>query len=143
MANLLKCLKADLLTARRERSKVIVNVLTPVIGDAQKAFLAKPRDYTFDEIPNECILEVIKSHINNANITLAASADNVDALQTINILSAYRSKQLTEGELQSIISEFMSTADYTGKGSVMKYLSANYKGTYDGKIASSIIDEMS
>lgn len=143
MANLLQRLKADLLTARKERNKIVANVLTPVIGDAQKAFLAKPRGYTFDEIPDDGILEVIKSHINNANITLASSADNVDALQTINILSVYRPKQLAEGELQSIISEFMSTADYTGKGSVMKYLSANYKGTYDGKTASSIIDEMS
>lgn len=140
--SLLATIKSDLLVARKAKNKTVANILTPVLGDAQTAFLSKPRDFTFDDTPDEVILAVINSHIKNAELTLSKVPDAVEARETMAVLGAYKPKQLSFDELEVIISEFINSPEYTGKGSLMKFMSSNYKDQYNGKVVAEIHDEM-
>lgn len=56
----------------------------------------------------------------------------------IEILSAYKPSQLTDGELQETISNFRAANPGANIGQIMAHLKANYAGRYDGKRASEL-----
>ena len=55
------------------------------------------------------------------------------------ILEVYLPKQLTPAEIEAFIIEYVRDG---GKPAAMKALKENYAGQYDGKIASTIIDNL-
>lgn len=140
--SLIQRLKADLLEARKSRSKEITSVLSPVIGDLQTEFLAVPRTITFDEITDSVSLKVIKAHIKGAKDTLAKAPEDVKAQETIVILTPYLPKQLDEETLVGVIGSFVASSDYSGKGSLMQFMKLNYVDQYDGATVAQIHDSI-
>lgn len=70
----------------------------------------------------------------------AAEATNSLSEMELNILGKYLPKQLSDVELEGIITKFTSESNLTQKdiGKVMGFLKSNYGGQYDGKLASTI-----
>lgn len=65
----------------------------------------------------------------------------VDMIQENEIYTSYLPKQLSVSELVDIINEGTSMG-LNHKGQFMGHLSRNYKGQYDGKMASGLVDEI-
>ena len=63
-----------------------------------------------------------------------------DLTEENKFLSVYLPKPLTDSELIKIIKERLDAGDKMPD--IMKYLTANYKGRYDGKKASQFIKDM-
>lgn len=57
------------------------------------------------------------------------------------VLSEFLPKQLTEEEVIAIINEIKSSLDAPNMGAIMKELSPRIKGQFDGKIASSLVQQ--
>lgn len=70
----------------------------------------------------------------------AAEGTNSLSEMELNILGKYLPKQLSDVELEWIITRFISESNLTQKdmGKVMGFLKSNYGGQYDGKLASTI-----
>lgn len=140
--SLIQRLKADLLEARKNRSKEITNVLSPVIGDLQTEFLSVPRTITFDEIADSAALKVIKAHIKGAKETLTKVPDDVKANESLVVLTPYLPKQLDEETLIGVIGSFIASSDYSGKGSLMQFMKLNYIDQYNGATVAQIHDSL-
>ena len=55
------------------------------------------------------------------------------------IYKRYLPTQMTEGELEAVIGVFMGDNANVNMGQIMGYLNKNFKGQYDGKMASTLI----
>lgn len=148
-AMLMTKLRADALTARKNRDEVASGLLTALVGEA--AMVGKNNGNR--ETTDEEALKVIKKFLDNATETLglldkkaagdasALAAPRSQAEREIVILSAYMPAQMTEAELRAEIASFKAANAGTNIGAVMKHLQTNFGGTYDGKLASQIAKE--
>lgn len=66
----------------------------------------------------------------------------VKAAAELNIVSDYLPKPLTEAEVRGIISGIISKLEGANMGMVMKELTPQIKGRFDGKLASQIVNEL-
>jgi uncharacterized protein YqeY len=84
-------------------------------------------------VADEKVISIVKKMIDNAKI--------VGNLNEVTILETYLPKQLTEDELNTVISALIYNNNYTIKdmGKIMGDLKSIYSGKYDGKLASTLI----
>lgn len=132
---------ADYNAARKNRETHIVNLLSPLIGDAQ----TKAKNDGVESLNDAAMTALIQSHIKNLKITLNALYDNggsaeqtAAAQYDIVNLNIYLPKQLDETEIRSII----TSLNAANMGAVMTHFKTNYAGQYDGKALSTIAKEM-
>jgi uncharacterized protein YqeY len=140
---LLQEIKADQLTARKNRDTIRATVLTTLIGEASAIGKNDGNRISTDEE----VSAVIRKFIKNIDESLQAlSTQNVpnarEALkQERIILSAYLPQQLTETALVAIIQQIIDNGA-AKIGDIMKPLNAEHKGLFDGKMAKAIIEKL-
>lgn len=137
--------------ARIARDKRVTAVLSTLIGDAQ----TKAKNAQVEKLDDGAMTALINSFIKNQNITLDAlekiteESDTVlrsrdFVRQDIALLQSFLPQQLSESELQSIVSMFVLGFLSAGEampqmGVVMNHLKTKYAGRYDGKLASAVV----
>lgn len=82
------------------------------------------------------VISKIKSMIKGA-----ASTNSLSELE-LSILNNYLPKQLSEVELDDIISSYLQENEGVNMGTIMGYLKSNYSGQYDGKVASTVVKRL-
>jgi len=110
------------------------NLLTTLLSEIQKKAKDECREITTDDC-----LAIIRKFINNTNELLAVNNNNEEAKQELAILTDYLPTQLTNEDLQLIITQFCTDYPNIKIGDIMKYFKENYNGQYNGKELSEII----
>ena len=125
---MLEKLKAEKISAMKEKNTIKKNILSTLIGDIEKENKSKNGILTETEI-----LKMIKKMIDNNILT-----NDIEENQYIEI---YLPKMLSDEELETIISKIISDNNLEGMkamGMIMKTLNQDYAGQFDGKTASFI-----
>ena len=139
MTTLIEKLREDLLTARKNGDTIVKGCLTPLISDCEAVGKKCLREVTDDEV-----IEVIKSFIKRANISLEAYTTNNETSSTIvkeiEILESYLPKQLDDVEIQFIISACIDEG-MSNIGKIMKHFKDEYNGQYDAALVSKMVKE--
>lgn len=116
--------------------KIIYNLLNTIIGECEQVGR---------ELTSNKVVEIMqKMHKDNKQTMEECPVDRVDQLSILqkenDFLETYLPQQLTRDELVAIIGSQLSLGQNMPK--IMKYLSEEYKGRYDGKIAIEIIKSL-
>ena len=117
-------------------NKVIYNLLNTIIGECEQI----SKDPSCSQV-----MDVIqKMYKDNKQTISECSVDRVDQLNTLNeenaFLESYLPQPLTKEELTALIGSQLTAGNNMSK--IMKYLSEEYKGRYDGKVAVEIIKSL-
>jgi len=133
---------ADIKTAMKARNKELITNLRGLMAEIQKIEIDKKTELT-----DEQIISIIQKEIKKRRDALefAEKASREDLIaqnkSEIVLLQAYLGEQLSEEELKAIITKLVDEgADHIGK--IMGFLNQNYKGKFEGKIASTITKEL-
>jgi hypothetical protein len=124
---LLQRIKDDRLVARKAKDTTRATLLTTLVGEAETALKGK-QAAKFDT------LSLVKKFMANCQETLAVRY--TPAIQDeIDILKEYIPDQLTKEEIQDILA-----SKFTGEtlGKFMGFMNKNYRGKFDGKLASDV-----
>lgn len=131
-----------MIAARKGSNHVLKNLLVTLYSEAQMVGKNKRNGDPTDEE----VISVVKKFITNAEetskILILNSKSNHDQLEEINALNNYLPSQLSEDQLRTIISSYVSSIQNPNIGLVMKYLKDHYSGQYDGKVASMLVKNM-
>ncbi|QDP60387.1 MAG: putative Yqey-like protein [Prokaryotic dsDNA virus sp.] len=142
MSKILEQIKKDRLQARKDRDTFTAVTLTTLLGEASPS--------GNDTISDKEVQKVIEKFAKNQRSMLAhdlSTLQRSEINRELKIYEKYLPKQLTEDEIKRILcTEYTVYVDGNGKGnlnvgSVMRYLSSNYAGQYDGKVASKVAKE--
>lgn len=140
--SLIQDIKAKNLLARKSKYTSVVNVLTPLIGEAEAIGKNAGREVTDAEV-----VQMIKKFIKGLDETIKILGDNdprtLNAYGEKNTLEFFLPKQLDEAqlarEINGIHAGLVSTGEKADMGAIMKYLKLRFDGQYDGKLASQLI----
>ena len=139
--SLLSRIKDDLNTARKAKDRIDIRVLTTLYSEAAK----EGKDKGNRESTDIEVIKVVTTFIKNAKEMLGHLEDEDDKAvfeDEIETYQTYIPPQMSKEELTSVIANIMEVAEgdvISNIGIVMKHLSANYNGKYDGKLASEIV----
>lgn len=135
--SLLSNLKADQLIARKARDEVKSGLLTALLSEA--AMVGKNQGNRESTDPE--VLNMIRKFKKNATDTLGILPEGSFREKTIKeiaILDSYLPVQFSEDQIRTILTEFAKANPEAKIGQLMKHLSQNYSGQYDGKLASAV-----
>ena len=138
---LLNKIKNDLYNARKASDRVALTILTTLYAEAAM----KGKNSGNRESTDEEVTATITKFVKNAKELLSHIEDieTKDKITSeISVYEAYLPSQMSKEELTSVITNIMEIKDgdvIPNIGIVMKHLSANYNGMYDGKLASEIV----
>lgn len=137
---LLLKIKTDLFGLRKAGTdKLSINLLTTLYSEAANVGLNDGKRESTDAE----VISVIRKFIKNLNecisvgITKQVDVSKYEAER--DILNAYLPQQLTEMEIEAFVIPFVREG---GKPSAMKALKETYAGQYDGKVASTVVDNL-
>lgn len=134
--SLIDTIKADQLTARKNREAIRASLLTTLLGEANMVAKNANREKPTDDEVTAVIRKFLKG-----NAEVLAHADDADSLvasKEKEVLESYLPKQMTEDELWVAVKKAIAEGA-TNVGAVMGYLKTNHAGLYDGKMASTLI----
>ena len=140
--SLIQRIKAEQVSARKQKLTAVASVLTTLIGEAEMVGKNAGREVTDAEVQ-----AVIRKFIKNNNETIQALGDNdprtLEFMGENVTLERFLPKQLTTEELTAVIRNIRdglaSRLTTVKMGDVMQVLKAKHDGLYDGKTASMII----
>ena len=139
-------LKADIIKYMKSRDKVRLTTLRTLMADVKYKELDLKRELEDNEL-----VGIIEKTIKQLNETLsyAKQSDKADIIAesetSIEMLSVYMPKQLTDDEAKAIITQVIAENGFKGKGDmgkVMKAIMPNLKGQYDGKKVNPLVNEL-
>lgn len=143
--SLMQKIKADQLTARKNREVLKASLLTTLLGEAQT--IGK-NDGNRDSTDTE-VTAVIKKFVKNLSevltITEQESSTHQKAMIEKSILESYLPSQLIGDALTCIIQDIIAQVGNNSKSSmgiIMGKLKAEFDGQYDGKEASIIVKNL-
>lgn len=129
---ILEKMKSDLMSARRNKDRKTLSVLTTIIGEIE----TKSK---IEKVDDAKIISMIKKVISNNEDTIKLSPSNTESLLFENqLLSDYLPKQLSEEELRNEILKIGSTQIQI----VMKGLEEKFSGQYDRGLAAKIVKSL-
>lgn len=139
---LIEQIKADLDAARKEHNQETLSLLTTLYSDIQMVGKNALRESTDIDASS-----VVKKFVKGIDETLSLLT-NSDAHTALRIklnrekfiLDKYSPKQLTEYELNVIISQYKEDG-FSTMPLIMKELKLQYTGQYDGALASKLVKE--
>jgi uncharacterized protein YqeY len=130
-------IKADQITARKNRNAPMASLLTTLIGEAEMVGKNAGR-----EVLDAEVVATIKKFIKNIDETIKAlSVDDIRAQNAMDekvVLEHYLPKQMTESELRAHVEEIVLT-EGLNMGKIMGVLKGRFEGRYDGKMASAVV----
>lgn len=130
---LIDTIKSDLLLARKLNNPVEKNLLTTLVGDAERVGKDKGNRLPTDDEVQAVVKKFMKGVEENIKLK-----DMPIFQEEKSILARYLPKMLSQESLANIINDLV--AKHNNKGLVMKELAACYKNMYDGKIVAGMID---
>jgi len=133
---ILKKLKKDALTARKEKNKSVASLLTTLISEVEIVGKNSQRETTEIET-----IKVIEKFTKNVISTIELVTENDTLKEELALYSQYLPEKLSNEELTEIINNIITSDNKTNIGAIMKQLKEMHSGTYDGKLASAIIKE--
>jgi uncharacterized protein YqeY len=139
-----EALRADLKNAMLAKDAVRMRVVRAILAAAKNAAIEK-RAASLE--PSD-LVAIVKREVKQRNETIdfarrGGRDETVAELQAeIAVLEDYLPKQLGEPELRAAIETIAADTGATSIGPVMKELSQRYPGRYDGKLASSIAQQV-
>lgn len=142
MSKLLEQIKADRLQARKNRDTFTATTLTTLLGEASPS--------GNQEVTDKEVMKVIEKFAKNQRSMLAhdlSTLQRSEINRELQIYEKYLPKQLTAEDIHNIlVTEYTICVDGEGNGNlnmgaIMRYLSSNYAGHYDGKVASKAVKE--
>ena len=117
--------------ANQRENKIIYTLLGVLLGEIDRL-------PTRDEPTADQIYSVVQKMYDNAK---EMAPYKMEALAEAEYLKDYIKEQLTTEQLTDIIKELVSTG-FSNMGQFMQHLNSNYKGQFDGKLASSIVNKI-
>ena len=141
--SLIEQIKAKNLEARKAKLTAVVNVLTPLIGEAEMVGKNAGHPVTDAEV-----VQMVKKFIKNLDETIRVLGDNdprtLAAMGEKHTLEQFLPSQMDADQLAAtvraiIIGLKIAQAPKIDMGAVMKALKERFDGQYDGKIASTVI----
>ncbi len=138
--SIIKEVKARHLQARKNKEVIAKNLLTTLVGDL--GTLAKNEQIAVTDIDDLVVIGKIKKYITTAKDNIEAGVDAELCNAEIEILESFLPSQMTESELQEKIDMYIlsnNVDSMRGMGIVMKELTANFGGRFDGKLASTLV----
>ncbi len=131
-------IKADQIAARKARNTCCATTLTTLLGEAIRI----GKDDGDRETTDDEVIRVVKKFIKNIDFTQEQSNELDSSLvEEKATLSVYLPQQLSEEELNTMISAIIKTQKLSGMrgvGAIMKELNGKFSGQFNGKDASSI-----
>lgn len=145
--SLLEKIKADSLTARKERNSKKSALLTTLYSEANIIGINDGHRDTTDAEVVQVVKKFIKGIDETLNapgrsITLEAEGHKFDIYAEKGWLQAYLPTQMGEDELRKIIKNMAIDNPDISMGTVMSGLKQAYAGQYDGQLASKIAKEL-
>lgn len=139
---LINRIRADLLTARKNRQTVATNSLTALVGEAVMVGKnAGNRDSTDEEVC-ATVRKFLKNLEETRKNLQAHNKDTTACEEEIQIISQYLPKQLASDELKDAIVKIVLENPGANLGLVMKVLKEKYSGLFDGKLASELAKQI-
>ena len=117
--------------ANQRESKTIYTLLGVLLGEIDRL-------PTRDEPTADQIYIVVKKMYDNAK---EMAPFKMEALAEAEYLKDYIKEQLTTEQLTDIVKELVAKG-FSNMGQFMQHLNSNYKGQFDGKLASSIVNKI-
>lgn len=134
MSDLKDQISKEIIVSMKAKDKTRLNVLRYL----KKLFIEN--DTSKKPIPE---MDILISHAKKTKDSLSmypeGSPQQVEILGEIKVLEEFLPKQLTEEEVINIIENIKSSLDNPNMGSIMKELSPQIKGQFDGKRASDLV----
>ena len=130
---LIDTIKSDLLLARKLNNQVEKNLLTTLVGDAERVGKDKGNRPPNDDEVQAVVKKFMKGVDENIKLK-----DLPIFQEEKSILARYLPKMLSKESLANIIDDLV--AKHNNRGLVMKELAACYKNMYDGKVVAGMID---
>lgn len=135
-------LQEDIKTAMKAREQKRLTVLRGLMSEFKNYEINNKKELT-DELCVSLVQKEIKKRRDAIEFAEKAGRTELidDNKAEVEILQSYLGAQLSEDELRNIISGFISDgADSIG--AVMGKLNQAHKGSFEGKVASSIVKEL-
>jgi len=135
-------LTASMKEAMKAKDKLALTTIRAVLSSIQYAEMNNSKPPT----EAEC-LAIIKNEVKKRkeSIEFEEKANRTENIETLNleigILEKFLPAQMSEEKLKEIISNIVSNLDSPNIGLIMKELNKDHNGTFDGKLASSIIKD--
>ena len=135
-------LQADMITAMKEKNAFRKNVLSMMIAQIKKSAIDKGcRDNITEEFINAELIKYQKSVKETVNSLPQTDERHAQACNELAIVNEYAPIMITDPDK---ICEIIRDG-YEGpltKKDLMKFLSVNYRGKMDMKVAGSVVDEI-
>lgn len=135
-------LQEDLKLAMKARDQLRLGTLRGVISEIKKAEIDSRTELT-----EEKIVDIVQREVKKRRDTIefAKTAGRTDVIEgcdaEIAILQEYLGVQLSAAELRGIVQNLIA-GGLTAMGPIMGALSRDYKGKFEGKVASEIVKEL-
>lgn len=142
---MLEKFKSDIIDAMKNKDKTLLNTLRSVKGALQLEIINNKKEET-----DELLLDIVSKQIKLRNDSIeefkkASRTDLINAYQEeIDILKKYLPEQLTNEEVDNIISEIFEMVKPTSikdLGLIMKEITPKVKNRYDMKLLNEKIRE--
>jgi len=130
--SLQKQIKADMISAMKNKNEEVKSLLRVVLGEINT--LSKGKGRETEEVSDDEVVGIMKK--------LKESAIEMGNGGEVKILDLYLPSMLGEKQLETLIKGIINKNGYEGKqdmGKVMGFLKSNYGSTYDGRLASKIV----
>lgn len=133
MSKILENIKAAQLSARKTKDQLSAKALTTVIGEVEN--LAKQKNSK--GLNDQTVMKVLKKNMDSVKENIDERGSTEELETELKLLESFYPKMLTVDEIRNIKKEIGAT----DKKTLMPYLSKNYAGLFDGKVASEIAEE--
>ena len=119
----------------QRENPVVYTLLGTIIGEIDRLPIPRTEKPSEDQI-----YKIIKKMHDSVADMLSYNSDNAQYQEEYNYLKDFIRVQLSESELEIIVSDFILGNSTAKMGDIMKHLKDNYAGQYDGKLASKVVN---
>lgn len=143
--SILDTIKKDNLVARKAKNSFLSGVLTTLVGE----ITAVGKNNGNRETTDDEAVKVLQKFKKNAEQTISLLKDKdisgselSSYEKEVSIYSGYLPSLMSEDELTYLIQDIISHDSDINLGKIMKFLNSQYKGQFDGRLASQIAKKL-
>ncbi len=126
----------EIKTAMKAKDKVRLNVLRYL-----KKLFIENKTSKKPISPEDIVISHAKKIRDSLSLYPADSDQHTEIQAEITVLNDFLPKQLEKAEVEKLIADIKGSLDNPNMGSIMKELSPQIKGKFDGKLASELVKE--
>lgn len=134
MGDLENKISEEIKLAMKAKDKVRLNALRYV-----KKLLIENKTSNKPQAEQDVVISYAKKVNDSLTMYPEGSEQRAEISQEIKVLSEFLPSQLTQDEVESIINEIFSKLEAPNMGAIMKELTPQIKGRFDGRLASDLV----